>query len=57
MAAFISIKDYDEIKNGNSVEIVVEAVNRSPMSVCVCPVHHDDAPYDITVYIKEDKRR
>lgn len=35
MATFIKAGDYDKIKKGEKIEIVVEAKNRSPMLVCV----------------------
>ena len=38
MRVFISAKDYDKIKDGDDVELVVEARNRAPMSVYVSPM-------------------
>lgn len=35
MTTFIKVRDYDKIKKGEKIEIVVEAKNRSPMLVCV----------------------
>ena len=35
MTTFIKVKDYDRIKKGEDVEIVVEAKNREPMVVYV----------------------
>lgn len=54
MAVFISTKDYDKIKDREYIELVVEAVGRSPMSVCVCPVFYDAATSSSEVDIKED---
>lgn len=49
MAVFISTKDYDKIKDGDDVELVVEAVGRSPMSVYVSPML-----YSTEKSVKED---
>lgn len=38
MRVFISAKDYDKIKDGDDVELVVEARDRAPMSVYVSPM-------------------
>lgn len=55
MSVFISTNVYDRIKDGEDIEIVVEARDRTPMSVCVCPVLYDDAKYKLTVDVdKED---
>lgn len=35
MTTFIKVRDYDKIKKGEKIEIVVEAKNRSPILVCV----------------------
>lgn len=35
MAIFVRAEDYDKIKKGKDVEIVIEAMNREPMTVFV----------------------
>lgn len=40
MRVLISTKDYDKIKDGDDVELVVEARNRAPMSVYVSPMFY-----------------
>lgn len=48
MSVFISTNVYDRIKDGEDIEIVIEAKGRAPMSVCVCPIHYSDAKYKLT---------
>lgn len=55
MATFIRAKDYDKIKKGEDVEIVVEAKNREPMEVFVSRISFstiktDDANYENAVF-------
>ena len=55
MVTFIRAKDYDKIKNGEDVEIVVEAKNREPMKVFVSNLSFstnksDDANYENAVF-------
>lgn len=35
MAIFVRAEDYDKIKKGKDVEIVIEATNREPMTVFI----------------------
>lgn len=51
MTTFIRAKDYDKIKKGEDVEIIVEAKNREPMKVFVSNISFstdksDDANYE-----------
>lgn len=50
MHTFISVEDYDKIKKGESIEIVVEAKNREPMIVFVSGVSFSNSEPDYSNY-------
>lgn len=50
MATFIRAKDYDKIKKGEDVEIVVEAKNREPMRVFVSSISFSTSESDYANY-------
>lgn len=50
MTTFIRAKDYDKIKKGEDVEIVVEAKNREPMRVFVSSISFSTSESDYANY-------
>ena len=50
MTTFIRAKDYDKIKKGEDVEIVVEAKNREPMRVFVNSISFSTSESDYANY-------
>ena len=50
MTTFIRAKDYDKIKKGEDVEIVVEAKNREPMRVFVSSISFSTSESDYVNY-------
>ena len=50
MTTFIRAKDYDKIKKGEDVEIIVEAKNREPMRVFVSSISFSTNKSDYANY-------
>lgn len=50
MTTFIRAKDYDKIKKGEDVEIVVEAKNREPMKVFISNISFSTDKSDYANY-------
>ena len=53
MTTFIKVRDYDKIKKGEKIEIIVEAKNRLPMLIYVyqgVPTPTGDSDYENAIF-------